>query len=108
MSFTLKDNQKVSFGVSGKDSHGHDAVLTGTPVFAVDDSSILTLVDNGDGSGSVTAVGAIGSATLSVTDSETDGQSFIGSVAIDVIAGDVAAVEIALGTPEDVPAAPSA
>lgn len=107
MSFTLKDNQTVTFAVSGKDAVGNAAPLTGVPVFAVDDASILTLVDNGDGTGSVTSTAVIGVATLSVTDAETNGANFIGSLAFDVIAGDVAAVSIDPGVPTDV-AAPSA
>jgi hypothetical protein len=101
MSFVLKDNQQVSFGVAGKDARGNDVPLTGTPVFAVDDTDVLTLTDNGDGTGSVAATGTLGTAVLSVSDSETNGQQFAGSVSIDVLAGDVAAVEIQLGTPQD-------
>lgn len=107
MSFTLKDNQQVTFSVTGKDAAGNDAPLTGTPVYAVDDPSVLALTDNGDGSGSVAAQGKVGTGTLSVTDGETNGKQFIGSVAIDVIAGDVASVAVSLGAPTDVaPAQP--
>ena len=102
MSFTLKADQKVAFSVSGADETGNPVDLTGTPVFTVDDDAILSLTDNGDGSGEVAATGQLGSATLSVEDEETSGQRFIGSVAIDVIAGDLAAIGIDLGAPEEV------
>jgi hypothetical protein len=101
MSFVLTDNQQVSFGVSGTDAAGNPATLTGTPVFAVDNTDVLTLTDNGDGTGSVAAAGPLGTAVLSVTDSETNGDQFSGSVSIDVLAGNVTAVSIDLGTPQD-------
>jgi len=108
MSFTLTDTQEVTFSVQGTDAKGNPAPLTGTPAFAVDDSSILTLVDNGDGTGKVSAVGATGSATLSLTDTETDGDNFIGSLAFDVIAGKVTAASIVPGAPTEIAPAPVA
>jgi hypothetical protein len=104
MSFTLTDNQQVSFAVAGKDARGNPAPLTGTPVFAVDNTNVLTLTDNGDGTGTVAATGTLGTAVLSVTDAETSGDQFAGSVSIDVLAGSVTAVEIDLGTAQDQPA----
>jgi hypothetical protein len=104
VSFTLKDNQEATFQLVGTDAGGNDTPFTGTPKFSVDDPSILTLVDNGDGKGTVSAAGKVGTGTLSVTDAETDGQNFIGSVAIDVVAGPVTAISINLGTPTDKPA----
>lgn len=105
MSFTLKDNQEVNFAVAGTDSRGNPTSLTGTPAFSVSDPAILALTDNGDGSGSVAAVGPTGSAILSVTDAETNGKQFIGSIGVDVVAGDVASVAISLSQPTDIPAA---
>lgn len=105
MSFALTDTQQVSFAVSGTDARGNPANLTGTPVFAVDNPDVLTLTDNGDGTGTVAATGQLGTAVLSVTDSETNGDQFAGSVSIDVLAGNVTAVAIDLGTPEDIPTA---
>jgi galactose mutarotase-like enzyme len=73
VSFTLKDNQEATFQLVGTDAGGNDTPFTGTPKFSVDDPSILTLVDNGDGKGTVSAAGKVGTGTLSVTDAETDG-----------------------------------
>ena len=101
MSFVLTDNQQVTFSVSGQDARGNAAPLTGTPVFAVDNTDVLTLTDNGDGTGMVAATGTLGTAVLSVSDSETNGDQFSGSVSIDVLAGNVTAVSIDLGTPTD-------
>jgi len=102
MSFSLKADQKVSFSITATDEMGNPATFTGTPVFAVDDAAILALTDNGDGTGSVAANGPLGTSVLSVTDTETSGEEFMGSVAVDVVAGDVTAVEIAFGEPEEV------
>lgn len=99
---SLLDNQKVSFSVSGTDEVGNPVALTGTPVFSVDKPEILTLVDNGDGTGTVSATGVLGTAVLSVVDTESDGDQFAGSVSIDVLAGEVTAVAISLGSPEHV------
>lgn len=101
MSFVLQDNQQVSFAVTGTDARGNAAKLTGTPAFSVDDPSILELTDNGDGTGSVSSTGKIGSAILKVTDSEGN-QEYVGSVAIDVVAGPVTAVGVVLSAPTDV------
>ncbi len=98
----LLDNQKVSFSVAGTDEVGNPATLTGTPVFSVDRPDILTLTDNGDGTGTVAATGTLGTAVLSVADTETDGDQFSGSISIDVLGGDVTAVSISLGEPEHV------
>jgi len=104
MSVALTDNQQASFSVSGTDARGNPAQITGTPTFSVDRTDILELTDNGDGTGMVRATGQIGTAVLSVADTETDGDEFAGSVSIDVLAGQVTAVTIDLGTPEDIPA----
>jgi hypothetical protein len=96
----LLDNQKVSFSVSGTDEADNPAPLTGTPTFSVDRPDLLELTDNGDGTGTVVAVGPLGTAVLSVADTETNGQQFSGSISIDVLAGDVTAVAIQLGAPE--------
>lgn len=106
MSFVLQDNQKVSLAVSGVDERGNPASTTGTLVYALEDpNGVLTLTDNGDGSAVVSANGPVGSAMVSVandTDDEDSDPNFMGSLAIDVIAGDVVALQINPGTPEHV------
>lgn len=102
VTMSLLDNQQVSFSISGVDEKGNPAPLTGTPAFAIDRPDILALVDNGDGTGVVSATGVLGTAVLSVVDTETDGSAFSGSVSIDVLPSGVTAVSIALGTPSHV------
>jgi hypothetical protein len=99
----LKADQKVAFSLQGTDEVGNPNDFEGTTVFSVDDPSTVTLTDNGDGSGEVAATGTLGTAVLSAEATRTsDGKIFMGSVSIDVIAGDVESIEIVLGTPEEV------
>jgi hypothetical protein len=106
MSFVLQDNQKVALSVSGVDERGNPANITGTLVYATEDpAGVLTLTDNGDGTAEVAATGSIGSAMVTVandTDDPDSDPNFVGSLAFDVVAGDVTAIQITPGTPEHV------
>lgn len=100
---SLKADQKAAFSLQSTDEVGNPTDFDGTFVFAVDDPSIVTLTDNGDGTGEVAATGILGVATLSVDATRaSDGKSFTGVLAIDVIAGDAESVSIVLGEPEEV------
>jgi hypothetical protein len=99
----LKADQKAAFSLRGKDEMGNDADMAGaTLTFTVDDPSVATVTDNGDGTGEVAAVGPLGSTILNASGSLPSGQALSGTVAIDVIAGDVASVEFAFEEPEEV------
>lgn len=100
MSYTLKDDERVPVKVKGIDSRQNPTALTGTPAFTVDNPTILTLTDHGDGTCVVAATGTLGTAVLSVADTETDGGQFAGSVSVDVLAGSVTAVALDMGTAE--------
>ena len=98
----LKADQKVGFALQATDEVGNPATFDGTVTYAVDDASILSLVDNGDGSGEVTATGALGTATLTATATRADGTpAGTGVAAIQVVAGDAETFEIKFGTPEE-------
>lgn len=102
MSFALMDDQKVSLAVTGADDAGNPVPLTGTPVYAVDQPALLTLTDNGDGTAVVASTGTLGTATVTVTDAETDGQAFVGSLAVDVVNSALTVIQVTAGTPEHV------
>jgi hypothetical protein len=106
MSFVLQDNQKVALSVVGVDERGNPATITGTLAYATEDpNGVLTLTDNGDGTASVAATGTVGSAMVTVandTDDPDADPNFMGSLAFDVIAGEVTAIQITPGTPEHV------
>jgi hypothetical protein len=97
----LQDDQQVTLSVSATDDAGNVVVDAGTLSFSVDDDTILTLTDNGDGTALVVTTGAVGTATVTVTDDEdADGNpDFQGSLAIDVVTGAVAEISITAGTP---------
>jgi hypothetical protein len=105
VSFTLKDNQQVDLSLTFQDAAGNATVDTGALAWASSDDSVLVVVDNGNGSATAVAQGPVGSATVTVTDTETNGQQFIGSLAIDVVGGDTAAITVVAGTPVDKPVA---
>ena len=99
----LKADQKASFSLTGKDEMGNDADVSGASLtFTVDDPSVVALTDNGDGTGEVAAVGPLGSTVLNANGTLPSGQAVSGTVAIDVVAGDVASLEFAFGEPEEV------
>lgn len=99
----LKADQKVSFALQATDEVGNPTEFAGTTVFTVDDPSIVTLTDNGDGTGEVAATGVLGVATLTGTATrDSDGAEFTGVAAIQVVAGDAETFEITFGTPEEV------
>lgn len=99
----LKADQRVSFALQAQDEAGNAVPLgDGTSVsFNVDDPSILTLVDNGDGSGSVTATGTLGLATLTGLVTFGDGRTATGVAAVQVVAGDAETFAISFDTPEE-------
>jgi hypothetical protein len=98
----LLDSQQVTLSVSGQDAAGN-AVPIGSGVlsFVVDDDTILTVTDNGDGTALAVTTGVLGTATITVSD-DTDGDAepnFLGSLAVDVVAGDVTEIVINTGEP---------
>lgn len=97
----LQDDQQVTLSVSATDAAGNPVVDAGTLSFSVDDDSILTLTDNGDGTALVVTTGTLGTATVTVSDDEdADGNAdFQGSLAIDVVTGTVTEITITPGEP---------
>jgi hypothetical protein len=98
----LQDDQQVTLSVAGSDAAGNPVDLGSVGLsFAVDDDTILTLTDNGDGTALVVTTGALGTATVTVSD-DPDGDgtaNFQGSLAIDVVTGTVAEIAVTAGEP---------
>lgn len=99
MSFALQDNQQVDLSVVTEDAAGNPSTDAGTLTWSVDDASILSLSATTGTSVTVAATGKIGTATVTVTDAETDGENFSGSLAIDVVGGTTTQIVIEPGTP---------
>lgn len=95
----LHDNATGSLRATEVDAAGVEVTgADAVPVtFAIDDDTVLTLTDNGDGTATVENVTppAVGS-TAVVTASATlpDGTTAQGSVAIDVVSGPVASITV--------------
>jgi hypothetical protein len=90
----LTADQQARLAASGVDADGNPVDLSGSLAYAVDDTTILTLTDNGDGTALIVTTGPTGSALVTAT-----GDGVIGSLAVDVVAGDVASIQIT-ATPE--------
>jgi hypothetical protein len=100
--FQLKDSDKVTtLPLDIRSAKGNPAqVEAGTVVWSVSDPAVLALTDNGDGTVTVAAVGPVGAAQLQVSADADLGEgvkTVTGAVEIEVIAGDAAVINVALG-----------
>ena len=97
MAFTLLDSQKVSLSVTAADAAGNPDP-SAKIAYAVDDATIAALTDNGDGTAEVVA-GTIGTATVTATATDADGNAITGTLAVTVTGGDATTLSIVPGTP---------
>jgi hypothetical protein len=102
----LTADQQVDLFISGEDAYGNPVEITGDTVWKSSDEAIIAVTSSAPDSATAVAVGPAGTASVTVTnDVNQDGTGdFIGSLAIDVVAGDMAEIVIQAGTPEDKPA----
>lgn len=98
----LKADQKASFELAATDEVGNPTEFDGTIAYTVDDASILSLTDNGDGTGEIAATGTLGTAVLTGTATRADGRVFTGVAAVQVVAGDAETFDIEFGEPGEV------
>jgi hypothetical protein len=99
----LQSDKKAEFGFGPVDEMGNPSVFDGTIVFTLDDPSLVTLTDNGDGTGTIAAVGPTGSAVLTGTATPNDGSDpIVGTEAINVVTGDTVGFKFAFGAPTEV------
>lgn len=101
----LTADQQVSLSISGQDRYGNPVDIDGDTVWESSDENIVQVNFDSANPSTATAlaVGPTGTASVTCTnDADRDGTGdFMGSLAIDVVAGDIAEIEIAAGTPED-------
>lgn len=100
----LKDTQSVVLTASATDAAGK--ATTPTFSFAVSDPTILSLVDNGDGTALVSALDT-GTTDVTATATDADGGTASGSISITVVAGPTTTVTVTAGTPTDNTPAPA-
>lgn len=108
----LHADKKVEFELQPVDEMGNPTTFDGTITYTVDDTSIVALTDNGDGSGVAAAVGEVGTAILTATITPTTGAPTEKSEAINVIPGDADSFTFSFGdeqevTPDEEPAPPT-
>jgi hypothetical protein len=95
----------VQLSVSGTDKYGNPVDITGNAVWQSSDMSIIEVKQDKSANPTTCyaiAAGPTGTASVTYTnDQNNDGSGdFIGSIAIDVVAGQMAEIVIQEGTPE--------
>lgn len=99
----LQADKKVTLSLEWTDEMGNptEAPANAEVSWSVDDTSIISFVDNGDGTAVAAAVGVLGTANVHVT--VTDGVStFDGDLQIVVVAGLAERINVVAGAPEEV------
>lgn len=99
----LTADQQVDLSISGQDSYGNPVNISGDTAWTSSDESIVTVTASDPNHATAVAVGPTGSAAVTVTnDVDRDGSGdFIGSIAIDVVAGVMTEITVESGTPTD-------
>lgn len=100
VSMDLKADQKVALSGKYTDEVGNEVPAPdGAAVtYTVDDTTVINLTDNGDGTAEAAATGTLGQATVHA-DAGTSGSA---DLLLVVVAGDAERFEIVAGTPEEV------
>jgi hypothetical protein len=102
----LTADQQVDLSISGQDRYGNLVDISGDVAWLSSDESIIQVTSTDSEHATAVAVGPVGTASVTVTnDVNQDGSGdFQGSIAIDVVAGDVVEIEISASEPVDKPA----
>lgn len=112
MAFELLTTQQVPLTLQAEDSAGQVVADPGTRTWASTDETVVTVsAPDGDGNVTVVAVGAPGTATVTVSDVEPDtndgaGATFVGSLdfIVSAPADPITQIVLTPGTPTDKPA----
>jgi hypothetical protein len=99
----LTADQQVDLSISGQDSYGNPVTITGNTTWSSSDTSIVSVTMTDSSHATAAAVGPVGSASVTVTnDVDNDGTGdYIGSLAFNVVAGQMKDIAIEAGTPVD-------
>lgn len=99
----LQADKKIPLSIEWTDEVGNpvEAPAEAAVTWTVDDPTIINLTDNGDGTASAAAIGALGAATVHVEASAGE-VTVTGDLAIMVVAGLAERVSIVAGDPEEV------
>ncbi len=101
----LTADQQVALSITGQDDYGNPVDITGDVVWLSSDETIVRVDQEDAQHATAVAVGPVGTAAVTVTnDVNQDGTGdFQGSLAIDVVAGDITEIAIIPGDPTDKP-----
>ena len=101
----ISDSQQVGLSIQPVDKRGNPASLDGVPVWLSSNSEVVSVVAAADGLSAVaTAVGPLGTATVSVTADADLGAGvteIAGTLDITVTAGAATTVKITAGDPTE-------
>lgn len=102
----LTADQQVELSISGEDAYGNPVEITGNTAWSSSDESIVAVTMTDSSHATAAAVGPVGSAAVTVTnDVNNDGTGdYIGSLSLNVVAGQMKDIAITAGTPTDKPA----
>ena len=100
MHVNLTADQQVVLRVAGADRHGNPVEVPGVLAWSNTDDAVARLDDNGDGTRTLVAL-TEGNTVVTVTDDvEGDGVvEFSGSLSVDVVAGNIAAINLVADAP---------
>lgn len=106
----LKDNYKLSVSIKAADEFGNptDAGFDAPPAWSQSDESVLKVVASDDGmSASVASNGGKLAASTIQVSGKVNGKDVLGSLEVEIVAGDVAQIVLQPGEPvaDDAPQA---
>jgi hypothetical protein len=101
----LTADQQVDLSISGEDAYGNPVTITGNTTWSSSDTSVVSVTMTDSSHAVAAAVGPVGSASVTVTnDVNNDGTGdYIGSMAFNVVAGQMADIVVTAGTPTTKP-----
>jgi len=102
----LTADQQVELSITGEDNYGNPVEITGNTQWTSSDETIVTVTVHDPSHATAVAVGPVGSSAVKVTnDVDMDGTGdYLGSLAIDVVAGVMKDITVVAGEPTNKPA----
>jgi hypothetical protein len=100
--YELQDNQAADLAVRARDEAGNVVPLDGVLEWSVSDDTVLALSVSADGAtATVAATGKLGTSQVQAKDTATAGQSFAGTLDVEVVVGPAVSIEIVPGEAHD-------
>jgi hypothetical protein len=102
----LTADQQVELSITGEDNYGNPVDITGNTQWVSSNEAVVTVTAHDPSHATAVAVGPVGSSAVTVSnDVDMDGTGdYLGSLAIDVVAGVMKDITVVAGTPTAKPA----